>query len=120
MGNSPIVRSYTLCDDLGERVQLFEDVHEKDLGVWFTSDLKPSLHFCKAAASAMQVLSMIRRSFVNISKELFIFLYTNVRPHLEYCAPIWSPYLVRDIQVLEKVQKQATKLVKGYEKLPYE
>ena len=39
----------------------------------------------------MQVLSMIRRSFVNvyISKELFIFLYTTyVRPHLEYCAPI--------------------------------
>ena len=118
VGNSPIVRSYTLCDDVGECVQLFEDDHEKDLGVWFTSDLKPSLHCCKAAASAMRVLSMIKRSFVNISKELFIFLYTTyVRPHLEYCAPIWSPYLVRDIQVLEKVQKGATKLVKGYEKL---
>ena len=69
----------------------------------------------------MQVLSMIRRSFVNISKELFILLYTTyVRPHLEYCAPIWSPYLVRDIQVLDKVQKRATKLVKGDEKLSYE
>ena len=69
----------------------------------------------------MRVLSMIRRSFVNISKETFIFLYTTyVRPHLEYCAPIWSPYLVRDILVLEKVQRRATKLVKGYEKFSYE
>ena len=38
---------------------------------------------------------------------------------MEYYAPIWSPYLVKDIQVLEKVQKWATKLVKGYEKSPY-
>ena len=64
---------------------------------------------------------MIRRSFANMSKELFTFLYTTyVRPHLEYCVPIWSPYLVRDIEVLEKVQKRATKLIKGYEKLPYD
>ena len=64
---------------------------------------------------------MIRRFFTNISKELFVFLYTTyVRPHLEYCVPIWSPYLVRDIEVLEKVQKWAMKLIKGYEKLPYD
>ena len=96
-----------------ECVQLDEVDHEKDLGIWFTSDLKPSLHCCKATASAMRVLSMIRRSFTNISKELFVFLYTNyVRPPLEYCVPIWSPYLVRDIEVLEKVQKRATKLIR--------
>ena len=85
----------------------------------FTSDLKPSLHCCKAAASAMKVLSMIR-SFVNISKKL-IFLYkTYVRPHLEYCVPIWSPYHVKDIKILEKVQKRAIKLVRGHNNLPYE
>ena len=39
VGNSPIVRSHTLYDDLGERIQLFEADHEEDLGVWFTSDL---------------------------------------------------------------------------------
>ena len=69
-GNSPIVKAYTLCDGLGECVQLDEVDHEKDLGIWFTSDLKPSLHCCKTAVSAMRVLSMIRRSFTNISKEL--------------------------------------------------
>ena len=119
VGNSPIVKAYTLCDGSGECVQLDEVDHEKDLGIWFTSDLKSSLR--KAAASAMRVLSMIRRSFTNISKELFAFLYTTyVRPHLEYCVPIWSPYLVRNIEVLEKLQKRATKLIKGYKKLPYD
>ena len=109
VGNSPIVTSYALSNGLGQHVQLDEVDHEKDLGVWFTSDLKPSLHCCKAAASAMKVLSMTRRSFVNISKKLFIFLYkTYVRPHLEYCVPIWSPYYVKDIEILEKVQKRVT------------
>ena len=64
---------------------------------------------------------MIKRTFVNISKELFIFLYkTYVRPHLDYCSSIWSPYLAKDIEVLEKVQKWATKLIKGFGKLSYD
>ena len=45
---------------------------------------------------------------------------TYVRPHLEYCAPTWSPYLVKDIDALERVQHHATKLVKSLSILPYE
>ena len=36
---------------------------------------------------------MLKRTFSFISKELFVFLYkTYVRPHLEYCAQLRSPY----------------------------
>ena len=58
-----------------------------------------------------------------MSKELFLFLYKTyyyVQPHLEYCVQIWSPYLAKDMELLERVQIHATKLVRGLAKLSYE
>ena len=41
---------------------------------------------------------------------MFHTLYvTLVCPHLEYASEIWNPHLMRDIQVLEKVEKCATR-----------
>ena len=63
---------------------------EKDLGIWTTSTLKPSLHCDKADVNAAKFLGLLKRTFSAISKDLFIFLYMiYVRPHLEYCVQLW-------------------------------
>ena len=54
-------------------------------------------------------------------KSLIVPMYKAiVRPHLEYCIQAWSPYLRKNIDMLEKTQRRATKLIAGLRYLRYE
>ena len=54
---------------------------------------------------------MIRRNITYKEKSLIVPLYKAiVRPHLEYCIQMES-ILRKDIDMLEKIQRRATKLI---------
>jgi hypothetical protein len=111
---------YTMLVD-GIEWQLEEIKEEKDLGVWWTDDLKPSRQCAMAAKKATSVLGLIRRNFKLLDVEEFMLLYkAYIRPHIEYCVQSWSPYLQRDITCLEQVQRRATKIVGSLKKKSYE
>jgi len=74
-----------------------------------------------AANKANQILGMIKRNIKNKSKNIIISLYKAlVRPRLEYCIQAWNPNLAKDITLLERVQKRATKMIIGFGGLSYE
>jgi len=92
----------------------------KDLGVIFQDDLSFKEHINKIVASANSKLGIIRNTFHEITKDNFIVLYKSfVRPILEYCCTTWAPHFVMFHNDIEKVQRRATKLVKGIAHLPY-
>ena len=60
-------------------------------------------------------------AFRNLNLKNFKVLYTMyVRPHLDYCLQVVGPHMVQDLQSLEKVQRQATKLVNEIKKCTYQ
>nr|VZI26358.1 unnamed protein product [Spirometra erinaceieuropaei] len=94
---------------------------QKDLGVWITTSLKPSLQCSKVAKSAMSMLYLVKRAFSSFDEDCFAKVFqTFVRPHLEFAIQAWRPWTAKDLGILEKVQRRATKLVSGQWSLPYE
>ena len=93
---------------------------ERDLGVIVDNNFKCSEQCRIAASAANRILGLIRRTIECKSKDTVVRLYKAlVRPRLEYCIQAWCPYLKKDIAILERVQKRATKMISGLRKVKY-
>ena len=105
---------------LGNKV-LEECNEEKDLGVVISRNGKVEKQCAEAAKKGFKVLGMIARTFVTRKRNVILQLYKSlVRPLLDYCVQAWRPYRKKDIDLLERVQKRATRMVEECKELDYE
>ena len=84
------------------------------LGVTFSDDLKWSSHITKITKKANSTLGFIKRNLKHCPESSRKTAYLAlVRSTLEYSSVVWDPILVKDINKLEKVQRQAARFITG-------
>jgi len=106
---------YSLCNK-----EIKSSTKERDLGVIVDSTMKFSEHCNAVARSANATLGMIKRNVVSRNKNIVTKIYKAlVRPKLDYCVQAWRPYLKKDVEQLEKVQRRATKFISECKGLNY-
>ncbi len=63
---------------------------------------------------------MMRRGFAILTLAIFRTLYlAMVRPHLDYTVQASFPYLQKDIELIERMQRLTTSCVKSFRRLAY-
>ena len=92
----------------------------RDLGVTYDNKLRFDDYIHKIVSKASQMVNLIYRTFVSKNTDLLCRAFkTYVRPILEYCTPVWSPYLLHDINKIENVQRYFTRRLFPGQQLTY-
>ena len=78
------------------------------LGLTISADLFWSKHhFQSKATSRLTFRQFYKHASTDTIRKLYL---TIVQPHLEYACEIWDPYLAKDCQMIESIQKFASRV----------
>ena len=101
--------------------ELSKVTEHRDLGVIFTENLSWHSHYEAIVCNTLKSLGLLKRTFKHTtSPQVKRILYlTLVRPKLLYCSPLWRPFLIKYILLLEMVQRRATKFILGNYSMDY-
>ena len=110
-----------MINETGLNHILEETSSERDLGIIIDSNLNWKEQTNSAISKAYSAFGILKRTFTYWTPYTFKILFnTFVRPHLEYCAPVWNPHNKSQITALESVQRKASKIVPSIRSMPYE
>ena len=105
---------------IDQEVEIQKSNTVKDLGVNISEDLSFDEHITKITNEAKRFAGWIFRIFKSRRPEIILLLFnTYVRPRLEYCSPLWSPYQKRHQYQIEAIQRTITSRISGTEGLNY-
>ena len=94
--------------------------HVRDLGVIIDESLKFNFQVQSIVSKAYQRLGILFRGFTSRDPVLLTRAYTTfVRPVLEYCSVVWSPYLLKDLDAIEGVQRYFTRRIYSHRSFTY-
>ena len=107
---------YTLY---GERMKAVDSF--TNLGVIRSSSGGYSAYSQAMVTKATKMAGAIRQVFRDRRGELlWVAFQCYILPTLKYCTPAWYPYMQRDIDLVERVQRCFTKRISDLESLSYE
>jgi hypothetical protein len=101
-------------------VELLKSSSCLDLGVLVTSNLSWSEHTSYVVKRANKIVYLLSKTFTKTTLAVTAKLIKSyVRPVLEFGHGVWAPNLKRDIDLLESVQRRATRIPFGRNRPEY-
>ena len=111
---------YKLLDKDSNLQPLQLDTKEKDLGIWFQNNLKFDEHINYVVNRSNKLLVLIKRTFKALDKESFLILYKSlIRSILDYGGSVYYPSTKKNIQLIENIQRRATRILPKLRGLTY-
>ena len=85
-----------------------------------SSDCSFEKHILSVSSKSSSLAGWILRTFASRNKITMLTLFKSlVLSRLDYGSQLWSPYKVKDISLLESVQRAFTKHIKGMHTYSY-